>query len=233
MLVIELMDNFRHPFFSVSVQDFWRRWHISLSSWFKDYLYIPLGGNRKGAVRKQLNTLIVFTLSGLWHGAGLNYIFWGALHGIFLIIGSLTRAIRQRFWQALHVPEDSFALRVLRIVATWLILPVTFLFFRANGLSAGLHMTYSMFSGFSLSQLTDGSFLNLGLDAANLIVLLLALLVLFVVSIIQEHCSIRQLIARQRLPIRWCIYLVGLMVVLIFGQYGPGYSSAQFIYMNF
>jgi D-alanyl-lipoteichoic acid acyltransferase DltB (MBOAT superfamily) len=233
MLGIELMDNFRHPFFSTSVQDFWRRWHISLSSWLRDYLYIPLGGNRKGNVRKQINTLIVFTVSGLWHGAGLNYIFWGALHGIFLVIGSLTRSIRQRFWQAVHVSEDSFGLRLLRIIATWLLVVFAFLFFRANGLSAGLHMAYSMFSGFSFSQFTDGSLLNLGLDMANIIVLLSALLVLLIVSIIQEHCSVRQLIARQKLPIRWGIYLVGLMVVLIFGQYGPGYSSAQFIYMNF
>jgi D-alanyl-lipoteichoic acid acyltransferase DltB (MBOAT superfamily) len=233
MLGIELMDNFRHPFFSVSVQDFWRRWHISLSSWLRDYLYIPLGGNRKGAFRKQLNTLIVFTVSGLWHGAGLNYIFWGALHGIFLIIGSLTRAVRQRFWQAVHVSEDSFGLRLLRIILTWPLVVFAFLFFRANGLSAGLHMAVSMFSGFSLSQLTDGSLLNLGLDMANIIVLLSALLVLLIVSIMQEHCSVRQLIARQRLPIRWGIYLIGLMAVLIFGQYGPGYSSAQFIYMNF
>jgi D-alanyl-lipoteichoic acid acyltransferase DltB (MBOAT superfamily) len=233
MLGIELMDNFRHPFFSTSVQDFWRRWHISLSSWLRDYLYIPLGGNRKGSVRKQINTLIVFTVSGLWHGAGLNYIFWGALHGIFLVIGSLTKSIRQRFWQAVHVSEDSFGLRLLRIIVTWLLVVFAFLFFRANGLSAGLHMAYSMFSGFSFNQFTDESLLNLGLDMANIIVLLSALLVLLIVSIIQEHCSVRQLIARQKLPIRWCIYLVGLMVVLIFGQYGPGYSSAQFIYMNF
>ena len=89
---IEIIDNFHHPYFAVSVQDFWRRWHISLSTWLKDYVYIPLGGSRAGKLRKYINLFITFLISGFWHGEGVKFIFWGLLHAVYQIVGSITRS---------------------------------------------------------------------------------------------------------------------------------------------
>lgn len=92
-----LTDNFRQPYFSTSIAEFWRNWHISLSGWFKDYLYIPLGGNRRGRARKYLNTMIVFLTSGLWHGASMTFVIWGFLHGAYQVAGDLTKSIRKKY----------------------------------------------------------------------------------------------------------------------------------------
>ena len=103
----ELMDNFRQPYFSTSIAEFWRRWHISLSSWFKDYLYIPLGGNRKGTVRKYFNLMVVFLVSGLWHGASWNFVIWGALHGIYQILGAVTLNTRKFCCEILNINRQT------------------------------------------------------------------------------------------------------------------------------
>ncbi len=233
MLGISLPDNFRRPLFSQSIQEFWRRWHISLSSWFRDYVYIPLGGNRKGPARKYLNIMVVFALSGLWHGVGINYLFWGLLHGGYQVLGGLSRRPKAALLRRLGVAQDSRALVLLRRLLCFLLVSFAFLFFRAPGLRAGMHMASAMLLGSWLPQLSGGALLNLGLDGADLLVLALALAILLAVSIIQERQSLRELISRQRLPLRWTLYLLCLFAVLIFGIYGPGYDSAQFIYMNF
>ena len=233
MLGISLPDNFRCPLFSQSIQEFWRRWHISLSSWFRDYVYIPLGGNRRGQARKYLNIIVVFALSGLWHGVGINYLFWGLLHGGYQVLGGLSRRPKAALLRRLGVAQDSRALVLLRRLLCFLLVSFAFLFFRAPGLRAGMHMASAMLLGSWLPQLSGGALLTLGLDGADLLVLALALAVLLAVSLIQERQSLRELISRQRLPLRWTLYLLCLFAVLIFGIYGPGYDSAQFIYMNF
>ena len=101
-----LMENFRTPYFSRSIAEFWRRWHISLSAWFRDYLYIPLGGSRRGRIRKYLNILLVFAVSGLWHGAALTFVVWGLLNGIYQVAGGLTARLRARCRQSLRMRED-------------------------------------------------------------------------------------------------------------------------------
>ena len=108
----KLTENFNTPYFSRSVAEFWRRWHISLSTWFRDYLYIPLGGNRRGKARKYINVLIVFAVSGLWHGAATSFLVWGLLNGIYQVIGSITAPLRARVRNALHL-EDNGKLTVL------------------------------------------------------------------------------------------------------------------------
>jgi len=232
LLGIELAENFRRPLFSTSIQDFWRRWHISLSSWFRDYLYIPLGGSRRGELRKNINTLTVFAVSGLWHGAGLNYIFWGGLHGLYMVAGSLSRKLLRRGGSTVPAALRP-ALRAAQQAGCFLLVAFAFLFFRAAGLRTGMEMSLSMLSGPWAEQLRDGTLLSLGLDLPELILLGLGLLVLLLVSLLQERVSLRERIAGLSLPLRWAIYLGGILAVLVFGIYGPGYSSAQFIYMNF
>jgi D-alanyl-lipoteichoic acid acyltransferase DltB (MBOAT superfamily) len=123
VLGFNLMTNFRKPYFSKSISEFWRRWHISLSTWLKDYLYIPLGGNRKGAFRQKLNLLITFLISGLWHGAAWHFVLWGLLHGIFQVI---ERSIPERVQAAFKkVP-------LVQVCITFLLVCFAWVFFRAN-----------------------------------------------------------------------------------------------------
>ena len=109
ILGIQLMENFDAPYLSASVAEFWRRWHISLSSWFRDYLYIPLGGNRKGKIRKYINLLITFGVSGLWHGADWSYVIWGLLNGVWQVIGDLLTPFKKKAARILDIKEDSLS----------------------------------------------------------------------------------------------------------------------------
>ena len=128
---IDLCENFDCPYAAISIRDFWRRWHITLSTWLKNYIYIPLGGNRKGKARKYLNTFITFTVSGLWHGADLSFVLWGALHGIAQIIEDISSPITKK----LEEKDKHGLLRVPRIIFTFVIVTVLWIFFRANSLS--------------------------------------------------------------------------------------------------
>ena len=236
---VKLMENFRRPFLSCSVRELWRRWHISLSSWFRDYVYIPLGGSRRGALRKHINVFIIFTLSGLWHGAGLNYICWGAMQGLFIVAEELGEKLWRRLRGDRPLLGEGPVKTLLGRLYCFAMFAFSVLFFRAPGLRAGLSMLVSIVQGPWLSQLTDGTLLTLGLGGAELAVLCLGLLVFIAASLIQERREalglggMRQLIAGFPLPLRWALWLGGVMAVLIFGIYGPGYSSAAFIYMGF
>ena len=123
-----LMENFKSPYFSTSISEFWRRWHISLSSWFRDYLYIPLGGNRKGIIRQYLGLFLVFMVSGLWHGAKWTFVIWGSLHGIYLILA----ALRQHLFPNL-LDSKSKLFSFLNVLITFLIVMFSWVFFRASG----------------------------------------------------------------------------------------------------
>lgn len=233
MLGIELAENFRRPLFSASIREFWRRWHITLGAWLRDYLYIPLGGSRRGEARRRLNVVIVFAVSGFWHGAGFNYLLWGLLHGFYQVVGGMTLAARDRFWRRLGLREPP---RLPRQLGCFVLVAFGFHFFRAAGLTVALRMAAACLRGFSFAPLFDGSLLTLGLDGPDLLVLGLSLLLLLLVSRWQEKHDgvlLRERLAALPLPLRWGLWLLGLMTVLIFGIYGPGYSRAQFIYMGF
>jgi hypothetical protein len=132
------MTNFRQPYFARSITDFWRRWHISLSTWLKDYLYIPLGGNRKGAARQKLNLLITFLLSGLWHGAAWHFVAWGALHGVFQIIERSGSPFFGAIGGRLGLTEKSRAVKAAQVCLTFLLVCFAWIFFRANTIGDAL-----------------------------------------------------------------------------------------------
>jgi D-alanyl-lipoteichoic acid acyltransferase DltB (MBOAT superfamily) len=229
-----LMENFNTPYFAVSVADFWRRWHISLSTWFRDYLYIPLGGNRKGKARKWINTMIVFAVSGLWHGASGHFLIWGVLNGAYQVIGEWLRPLREKVMELLHVDKKVFSHRLLQMLITFGLVDVSWIFFRASfrqALSilktiAGLRDTYWFTWGDNLTAM------GLTLQTRNL--LLVSLLILLFVDLCKYH-GIRLIdwICRQGLWLRWLIYLTGIFGILIFGVYGPGFDASQFIYFQF
>ena len=160
---IRLMKNFDRPYSSASIKEFWDRWHISLSGWFRDYLYVPLGGNRRGQVRKYFNVFIVFLLSGLWHGANLTFVIWGALHGIFRTVGDLTRGARSRLLTRIGRSDNDRAVRAVRIFITFTLVTFAWLFFRAGSLSDTVSLLAALFTrhaplGDTLSLMGLGAF---------------------------------------------------------------------------
>ena len=232
MLGIDLIQNFKHPYFATSIKDFWRRWHISLSSWLKDYVYIPLGGNRHGEVRKYINVLIVFGVSGIWHGTGLNYFIWGLLHGFYQVFDGMTARIRGKTLDFCKVDQTTFSFKLGQRIGTFVLVAFAWIFFRAQSFADACSVIKRMFV-WNPWTWTDGSYLKHGLDAKDFDVLFVSLIVLLVVSMLQEKGSVRLMLRRQTLWFRWMIYIFGIFMTLIFGVYGPGYNEAGFIYMQF
>lgn len=224
-----LMKNFDTPYLSQSVAEFWRRWHISLSSWFRDYLYIPLGGNRKGTLRKYANLLIVFGVSGLWHGASWSYVAWGLLNGLYQVAGQILMPLRKR------APVDSevFSTRLRKTLVTFALICFSWIFFRANSMTDALTIIKSMFR-LNPWIFTDGTLLQLGLDWANWVILALSLLVLLGISTAKYNgVEIRSWFFRQGLWLQYAIILAAVFTVLVFGIYGSNYDASQFIYFQF
>lgn len=229
-----LMQNFRQPYLATSVADFWRRWHISLTSWFRDYMYIPLGGNRKGKGRKYLNILIVFATSGLWHGAAWNYVVWGLLNGLYQIVGDVLRAPRQKLTKLLGSKPGTFSNRLMSQIVTFIFVDVAWIFFRASSSGAAIAMIKSIFTAPDPWMFFDGRLYRLGLDAKDFSILLIGLMVLLFADIVAEKgVVIRKFIKEQELWFRWVFYIVAVLVVLVFGIYGPSYTTADFIYFQF
>lgn len=226
---IKIIENFKHPYFATSIQDFWKRWHIALSSWLRDYVYIPLGGNRKGTVRKYINMLIVFFVSGVWHGVGYHYIAWGILQGVYQIIGALTLKPKQKLCALMHINRESAVFKNIQRFITFILVNISWVVFRANNTKGALELLGSIFT---FTPLPDRNIP--GLDFLDTAVLVAAIAVLFIVSYYQNkgHC-IRDEIAKTALPVRWTVYILAFLAVLILGIYGPGFSASSFIYMNF
>lgn len=171
-----LMQNFDRPYSSENIRDFWTRWHISLSSWFKDYLYIPLGGNRKGYTRQLVNLFIVFLVSGLWHGADWTFILWGLLHGIYRIVGDLTYKKREKLYARMGIDTTSRPVRMLRTAITFVLVCFAWIFFRANNTAELLMILEKLFTSFSAS--TFASELGLTLNSALIIILAIVIMIL-------------------------------------------------------
>lgn len=232
VLGIDLIQNFQRPYFATSIKDFWRRWHISLSSWLKDYVYIPLGGNKLGSVRKYINVLLVFAISGIWHGEGINFFIWGMLHGIYQVFDGLTSKFRAKTLDFFHVDTGTFSFKLGQRIMTFVLVLFAWIFFRSPTFADACSVIKRLFV-WNPWTWTDGSYLKYGLDAKDLDVLIVSIAVLLGVSCLQERGKVREMLARQTLWFRWSIYLLGIGATLIFGIYGPGYAASQFIYMQF
>ncbi len=233
MLGVDLMENFNTPYLSLSTAEFWRRWHISLSSWFRDYVYIPLGGNRKGQARKYLNLMITFGASGLWHGANWTFVVWGLLNGLYQIIGSLLMPLRRSFVRLFGLNENSLGHRALRILFTFGLITVSWVFFRASSISMALSMLRSCMY-LRPWMLFDGSLFMLGLDRPNFILALFSMALLLFADVMKYRgVCLRRLILAQD---GWCRALVlsfSISFILLFGIWGPAYDAASFIYFQF
>lgn len=234
ILNINLMKNFDAPYLSTSVAQFWRNWHISLTSWFKDYLYIPLGGSRKGVMRKYLNKMIVFLVSGLWHGASFSFVIWGGLNGLYQIIGEMLMPLRNKAVTALGLHRESFGHRLVHIVFTFVLVDFTWIFFRADGIKAALDIIRSICTVYNPWILFDGSLYTCGLNQKNFQMMLCCILILLVVDILKKRkIDIIGRIKAQDAWFRVCLISASVVCILLFGVWGWGYNAAGFIYFQF
>jgi len=229
----DLMRNFNRPYLSVSIRDFWRRWHISLSSWFRDYLYISLGGNRCSKPKQQRNILITFLASGLWHGASWNFAIWGAIHGLYILIGGFLTPAREKVAGFLRIGKHPAALRAVRIAITFFLVNFAWVFFRAADLNASFSIIRSIFSNQDPSFFLSGSLFSLGLDYKDFIVIAASIVIMIIVGTIRQNAGIKNVLEKRAVPVRWLIYFCALFFVIVFGVYGPGYDAGEFIYFQF
>ena len=229
VLGIRLAENFRQPYLACSIREFWGRWHISLSSWLKEYLYIPLGGSRKGRLRQYANLLTTFLVSGLWHGADWHFVLWGGLHALYQIAARLSAPLRRR----INLGRGEMAAWARRL-CTFSLVTLAWVFFRADSVGQALSFLGGIAGWFDPWVLTDGTLLTLGLDGWGWFVLFCAALLLLAVDCLHERgVHLRPALARQPLPYRWAVYYAAVFAVLIFGVWGPGYSAASFVYFQF
>lgn len=222
----KLMNNFNRPYHAKSVSEFWTRWHISLSTWFKDYLYIPLGGNRVTIPRWYLNIFIVFLVSGLWHGANWTFVIWGALHGFYIIFGRLTESYRQKLSKRLWLHK----IPLFASLTTFFLVAIAWIFFRADNLSIAIYIVTHIFTGFPemLQNLFGGKqiFEYLGTNKLWPIVLIVFL---ESVNYLQDKRQLTTKFLKLPMALRWSVYFLLVMVILLTGVF----DDRQFIYFQF
>lgn len=234
ILGIQLMENFNSPYLSQSVSEFWRRWHISLSSWFKDYLYIPLGGSRKGKARKYLNKMIIFLASGLWHGADWSFVIWGGINGIYQVIGEILMPLRDRMAKLLRLNRQAWGYKVIRIVGTFILVDITWFFFRVENMNQLKEISHAIVTVQNPWILFDGSLYACGLDSKNFWLMILSCGVLLVADICKyKGICIRRILMNQVCWFRWLIIAFGIWFIMVFGIWGSAYNATNFIYFQF
>jgi len=233
---IKLMTNFNHPYFSKSIDEFWKRWHISLSTWFRDYLYISLGGNRVSTPRWLLNILLTFLISGLWHGARWTFVVWGALNGIYLILeiaaGKLTGVLKPYpvFFNLSRLH------RILSVARTFCLICFSWIFFRANNGIDAIYIVRNLTSGWGalLRHAVDQDYLKyrilLSHDKAQFFGALAAIAGLLTVHVLQEQGTFWPKFTTYPQPVRWAFYYATVLLILFFGAFN---TSQQFIYFQF
>jgi len=229
---IDLMTNFVRPYHSRSVAEFWKRWHISLSTWFRDYLYISLGGNRRGALRRYFNLFVTFLVSGLWHGANWTYVVWGALNGFYMIFAMLTSGLRRGISEITGINGHPYILKFSQVAVTFALTCFAWLFFRANSLSDSFYIISHLFSG--AANLLNPKYLvslnvSLGINKVDIILAFGSLAVLEAVHLAQGSERLRLAVAALPWEIRWGMNYSVAFSILMFGVF----NSSAFIYFQF
>ncbi len=233
ILGIDVMKNFDCPYLAGNIAGFWRRWHISLSTWLRDYIYIPLGGNRKGVFRKYLNILIVFAVSGIWHGSALTFLVWGILHALYQIAGYLTMPVRDRIIEVLKINRQGLSHRTIKSLLTFLLVNFAWIFFRSSSLEQAWTVIKKSFE-FTPWIFTDASLTRYGLSELGFNVAVAGLIILGIMDVLSYNgFEMRKLIIRQGIWYRWAIMIAAVVAILVFGIWGAGYNATSFIYQQF
>lgn len=218
---IDLTDNFRQPYLSHSIKEFWRRWHITLSSWFRDYLYIPLGGSHRSKARRHVNLFLTFLVSGLWHGANWTFVIWGGLNGLLQIFEDITGLRKRKILRRLRL---DVALTFAAICFMWI-------FFRANSLSDSFYIVNHLFSGWDINRQQAFHLLNsMGLSLFEVLICFGLLAFLWLMDLIAGDESLYARMERFPFVIRFSFYFI--LIASIFSL-GVFYNAGQFIYFQF
>ncbi len=247
---IELEKNFDHPFFSKSAAEFWRRWHITLGAWFKDYVYMPIVTSPRMAkllqtVKKHLGTrcgksvmaivplAVVWILTGVWHGTGRAYVVWGIYWGAMIIISQIFAPEIKKLNAFLHINIESESWKIFQMVRTFALFSIGRMITIPNNLSTTVLLFRKIVRDFRPWQLVDETLYTFGLDRKNFILVLFLFLLLWGVSMLQEKGSLRLRISEYNIVFRWMIYYIAIVAIVILGIYGPGYDASSFVYIGF
>ena len=217
MFGYDLINNFNSPYFADSIKNFWSRWHISLSTWFKNYVYFHLGGNRCSNFRTYINLLIVFLVSGLWHGAYYTYIVWGLLHGIYQVIE--------------RVINKKCKYNIVNVIITFLLVTFAWIFFRANTINDAFYVICNMFK----INLVDikSQIKSIGFDFYDLTVLITSIIVVFELEVIKSKKNLLDILYKKSNILKYIIAITLIFSIIVFGYYGPGFDNSQFIYLGY
>jgi alginate O-acetyltransferase complex protein AlgI len=224
VLGFKLMENFKTPYYSKSISEFWHRWHISLSTWFRDYMYIPLGGSRKGLPRWIFAIMITFAVSGLWHGASWTYVAWGCLNGAYLLIGRVTKDWRDRLFNTIGVREKAMLRQTIMLGSTFALTNLGWIVFRARSMGDAWYVLTHLFRGWNLHEIGTEQFLLRQMPVAMGSVVLLEL-----AQLLNGRVFIPSLIRKVPTMPRWALYAAFVLTVVMFGIY----RKTQFIYFQF
>ncbi len=220
-----LMTNFRRPYLAASIREFWQRWHISLSSWFRDYVYIPMGGNRVSKWRWQLNIFITFTISGLWHGAEWTFIIWGALHGFYLTFAIWTKNWQKGFNRISGLSKNHSLLRVLQTLVTFILVYFSWIFFRANNTADAFLFVSNIF---------NGEFWNVPINLfrfpIDMYISIISIMIILAVEILDEKYGLYRRIQLLKYSfIKWSLLFLLIFTILLFGIW----EEVDFLYFQF
>lgn len=219
LLGINLMKNFDSPYFSASIKEFWRRWHISLSTWFRDYVYIPLGGSRCSKLKNNINLMITFLVSGLWHGASWTFVIWGGIHGLGQIVEKYTIG---------KIKRDSRIKKILLTLLVFIFCNITWVFFRAQNLGEAFAVFGGLFSCITNPLSLTGSSVSISTLNALGIAICLPLLCVFDYYSLKFDVILK--ISALKKPVRWIIYVLFIWIILVFM---PKTNASEFVYFQF
>lgn len=247
---VELEKNFNHPFFSKTVPEYWRRWHMTLGGWFKDYVYYPctISGFMKNLNKKTKKSMsergsrfvtvvipvfLTWVLTGLWHGTGKTYLCWGLYYSTLITISVAFHPEFESLNKALKINTESKAFQVFQMVRTFCCFMGGRLFTTPGGLGNTRMVIKNMLLDFQVSELFNGNLFKFDLGKKDFLLLFLCILVLWCVSMMQERFSVREKLAQQNIVIRWAVIYAAIFGIIIFGVYGMGYDAAAFIYTQY
>ena len=250
VLGVRVKENFIRPYFSKNIKEYWRRWHISMGTWFTDYIFYPVsvcqpmlkfsrftrkhfGESIGKRVPVYVSSFLVWLATGIWHGVGWNFVAWGLGNFLVIMISQEAEPLYRRFHKQFPKLEGTFGFKVFRVVRTILLMSCLRMFDCYRNVPLTFRMFGSMFTKQNWNILTDGSLLKLGLERVDFLILFFGMLLLILVSMVQRRGSVRQRIRQWNLPVRVVVWYGLFLIVLLFGAYGVGYDASQFIYNQF
>lgn len=228
----KLMTNFDRPYSSRSIGEFWKRWHISLSTWFKDYVYFSMGGSKVSKWRWSFNVLVVFLISGLWHGANWTYIVWGALNGFYMIFSNGTAGSRKKFVEIVKIQKFPTLYKIIQVGITFGLVSFSWIFFRAQNMQEAFYIVSNLFNNLSNVLSLGGlkaSISGFGFDRYDYLIAIISILIMEIVQKLQRNESVSELFTKQKMWIRWPAYYALVFAIILFGVFG----QSDFIYFQF